>query len=102
MTQGLGSGPRRWSGWGRGQTEFPLHHKALAFLKRALDGPGARLPDAGTASAIANTPPSRLLQIRALRQSRLSWDDARWAGETARYLEIVERAYSPPSVVSAP
>jgi alkyldihydroxyacetonephosphate synthase len=60
MTRELGSGPRRWNGWGGEQTEFPLRPKALAFLKQALKGPGARLPDASLASVIGKTPPSRL------------------------------------------
>jgi hypothetical protein len=41
MTEELGSGRRRWNGWGGEQTEFPLKPKALAFLKQALKGPGA-------------------------------------------------------------
>jgi glycerol-3-phosphate dehydrogenase len=55
---------------------------------------------------VGNTRPAGardlLPQIRALCQGRLSWDDARWAGETARYLEIVERAYGPPSAGRTP
>ena len=43
-----------------------------------------------------------LPQIRALCQSRLGWDDARWAGEAARYLKIVARAYSPPGAAGTP
>jgi glycerol-3-phosphate dehydrogenase len=55
---------------------------------------------------VGNTRPAGardlLPRIRALCQSRLGWDDARWADETMRYLEIVERAYSPPSVGRTP
>ncbi len=51
---------------------------------------------------VGNTRPAGarelLPQIRALCQSRLAWNDARWTEEAARYLDIVERAYSPPSV----
>lgn len=60
MTGELGGGPRRWNGWGGEQTEFPLKPRALAFLNQALNGPGARLPDASLASVIAKAPPSRL------------------------------------------
>ncbi len=60
MTEELGEGPRRWNGWGGEQTEFPLKPRALAFLNQALNGPGARLPDASLASVIAKAPPSRL------------------------------------------
>jgi glycerol-3-phosphate dehydrogenase len=55
---------------------------------------------------VGNTRPAGardlLPQIRALCQSRLGWDDARWADETARYLEILERAYGPPSPGGTP
>jgi alkyldihydroxyacetonephosphate synthase len=60
MTQDLGNGQRRWNGWGGEQTDFPLKPKALAFLNQALNGAGARLPDASLASVIAKAPPSRL------------------------------------------
>lgn len=60
MTEELGGGPRRWNGWGGEQTEFPLKPRALAFLNQALNGPGARLPDASLASVVAKAPPSRL------------------------------------------
>ena len=58
--QELSSGRRRWNGWGGEQTDMPLKPKALAFLSQALNGPGARLPDATLAAVIAKTPPSRL------------------------------------------
>jgi glycerol-3-phosphate dehydrogenase len=55
---------------------------------------------------VGNTRPAGardlLPQIRALCQSRLGWDDARWAGEAARYLEIIARAYSPPGAGGTP
>ena len=55
---------------------------------------------------VGNTRPAGardlLPQIRALCQSRLGWDDARWTEEAARYLDIVARAYSPPGAASAP
>lgn len=38
-----------------------------------------------------------LPQVRALCQARLGWDDARWASEQSRYLDIVARAYSLPA-----
>jgi alkyldihydroxyacetonephosphate synthase len=60
MTQELGNGQRRWNGWGGEQTDFALKPKALAFLNQALNGAGARLPDASLASVIAKAPPSRL------------------------------------------
>jgi alkyldihydroxyacetonephosphate synthase len=138
MTEELASGPRQ-NGWGGEQTQFPLKPKALAFLKQALKGPGARSPDASLASVIAKTPPSRLpphplasrdaeTRIRHARgQSFPDWlamrsgsferlpdgvapptssDEAgealRWAGEAARCLKIVERAYGPPSVGRTP
>ncbi len=55
---------------------------------------------------VGNTRPAGardiLPQIRALCQRRLGWDDARWAGEAARYLEIVDHSYSLPSIGSPP
>jgi len=38
----------------------PLKPKALAFLNRLLNGPGAVLPDASLASVMARVPESRL------------------------------------------
>ncbi len=55
---------------------------------------------------VGNTRPAGardlLPQIRALCQSRLGWDDARWTEEAARYLEIIARAYSPPGAGGTP
>jgi glycerol-3-phosphate dehydrogenase len=37
-----------------------------------------------------------LERIRAIVQSELGWDDARWMAEASAYTELWQRAYSPP------
>lgn len=63
------------------QHEMVTHLDDLMLRRLRL---GNLLPDAGE---------GLLPQLKALCQAQLGWDDAAWAGECARYLQIIARSY---------